>query len=223
VNKMDDDRALEVLQELQSNLLDAADQLPEPMRTSTLACMVFRKALTPETDRGCALMAAAYLDERLKLLLQSRLVFDKKYVRRALDFNGPLGTFSSRIDFAYLLGLIPKNAQRDLHLMRKIRNEFAHVASSLNFESESVSAECKKFYFDGVVPEAPARSKFTRAAMGLLSFIDVAIFKTSHIEAAPDHDISTDQAALRGIRSQLEAAGIDGAHLPDFIDYGSRG
>jgi hypothetical protein len=30
----------------------------------------FRESLTPETDRGCALMAAAFLDTKLQELLQ---------------------------------------------------------------------------------------------------------------------------------------------------------
>jgi DNA-binding MltR family transcriptional regulator len=41
-------------------------------------------------------------------------------------FNAPLGTFSARTKAAYALGLISKDEHKDINLIRKIRNEFAH-------------------------------------------------------------------------------------------------
>src|SRR4051812_2613930 len=120
-----------VLIAMREELRQVADQLPPGPRERAKEVMDFRASITEETDRGAVLMAAAFLDEKLKELIQRRMVADKKVSRRAFEFNGPLGTFSSRIDFAYLIGLIPKNAQKDLHTIRAIRNQFAHQAAPL--------------------------------------------------------------------------------------------
>jgi hypothetical protein len=72
------------------------------------AAAEFRSTLTDETDRGCALMAAAYLDDRLAELLKAYFVDDLPVAKKVLDLERPLGTFSARIDVAYLLGLPPR-------------------------------------------------------------------------------------------------------------------
>lgn len=79
--------------------------------------MQFRSSLSPETDRGCALMAASFLDSELGDLLRSYVVDDRSVADEVFGQAKPLGTFSSRIDAAYLLGLISANARRDLHLL----------------------------------------------------------------------------------------------------------
>ena len=79
----------------------------------------FRPTLTPETDRGCALMAAAYLDSQLDELLRAVFIDDQKVVGALLRREGPLGSFSAKIDMAYSLGLLPADAYRDLHLTEK--------------------------------------------------------------------------------------------------------
>jgi hypothetical protein len=40
--------------------------------------------------------------------------------------NAPLSTFNARIEMAYRLGVIDATFSRNLHLVRKIRNDFAH-------------------------------------------------------------------------------------------------
>ena len=77
----------------------------------------FRAALSPETDRGCALMGAAFLDVELERLLTKHFVNDPAVVKELIGQNRPLGTFSSRIDICYALGLIGKKARRDRHLL----------------------------------------------------------------------------------------------------------
>ena len=52
--------------------------------------------------------------------------------------NAPLSTFSSRIEICYRLSLISARLCRDLHIIRKIRNEFAHNITGCNFETPKV-------------------------------------------------------------------------------------
>lgn len=107
---------LSFLEELITGLIDA---LPEKDSEYGLKAITFRKTLTSESDRGCVLMAAAYIDASLEELLEANLINDKPVTSKLFEFNGPFGTFSGKIDTAYSLGLIPKNVRKDIHLIRK--------------------------------------------------------------------------------------------------------
>jgi len=151
--------------------------------------MVFRMSLNAETDRGCVLMSAAFLDNWLGNLLSSFFVDDERIVGDFLSPNGPLGTFSSRIDLAYLLGLISKKAHRDLHLIRKIRNDFGHKAEPLSFETDYIKSRTLQLYFDLSSEQRP-RQKFTRVVLGVLSQITVKTLINEHRNAHPDVEIT---------------------------------
>ena len=44
--------------------------------------------------------------------------------------------FSNKIDLAFLLGLLTKEAHRDLKTMKDIRNKFAHNLEVKDFQSQ---------------------------------------------------------------------------------------
>jgi hypothetical protein len=155
----------------------------------------FRKTLNAETDRGCALMAAAYLDEQLKNLISKRLVSNKKVQEKIFDARGPLGTFSSRIDFAYLLGLIGPRAQRDLHLIRNIRNSFGHTSRPLTFEEPSIANRCKELYYDAFSDLLAPRKKFIRVVLGVLGVIHACEMHSLHIKQAKDAKTAIKESA----------------------------
>lgn len=50
----------------------------------------FRNNLSLETDRGLVLMAVAYIDERLSVLLEKYFVDDQNVVKTLFDATGPL-------------------------------------------------------------------------------------------------------------------------------------
>ena len=98
--------------------------------------------LQAESDRGAALMGAAYLDTALKSLLEASLAGGSIVADKLLNDqpNAPLGTFSSRIAMAYGLGHIGPNYYRALESIREIRNAFAHFRRSLTFEDPQIRA-----------------------------------------------------------------------------------
>lgn len=100
----------------------------------------FLDELAAESDRAAALLAGAYLDSRLELLLRSRLVSDEPMIRKLFESNGALSTFSSRISIAYGAGLIAQRTALDLHLVRAIRNDFAHKLHGLTFQADSMKS-----------------------------------------------------------------------------------
>lgn len=137
----------------------------------------FRSTLTSESDRGCALMAAAYLDDKVSELIQSHLLDRRRIVKKMFGPLGPWGSFSSRIDSAYLLGLISATERQDLHLIRDIRNRFGHVAAPINFESAEVALKCHSLQLNAQPTDAPPRRFFEQSTMGLAARLDRAIVR----------------------------------------------
>ena len=96
-----------------------------------------------ESDRACAVLGAAFLDEQLRALLEAFFVDDPNRMQDIFEkAASPLATFSSRINMAYALGFLAPREIRDLNLIRKIRNEFAHELHDVSFVSPSIASRC---------------------------------------------------------------------------------
>ncbi len=96
---------------------------------------LFNEEIKCASDRSCAIVCAAILDNSLQNILLSYLTEDSKTQNNNLfSQNGPLATFSSKIILSYRLGLISKYEHDKLNLIRKIRNYFAHDLSINKFE-----------------------------------------------------------------------------------------
>jgi DNA-binding MltR family transcriptional regulator len=104
----------------------------------------FQKQLMEESDRGAALVGAAYLDEMLIRLFRVKMRLTKKLDKELLEGFGPLSTMSSRTKIAYCLGWIGVETFRDLNLLRDIRNDFAHAHKPLTFSNATVQARCRE-------------------------------------------------------------------------------
>ena len=110
--------------------------------------------LSKESDRGCGLVAAAFLENELSVLLKLFLV---EHIKKELfDFNGPLGTFSAKIDMSYAMGLISTPIRDALHLVRKVRNDFAHLQDPLDFTANEIRQRV-----DAILPTAPFEASST--------------------------------------------------------------
>lgn len=88
-----------------------------------------------ETDRAAVILAAAKIDELLRLAIIGRLRPSTASRDDLLQPEGPIGSLRARIDIAFRLGLIDGAFVRALHLVRKIRNDFAHESSSASLAS----------------------------------------------------------------------------------------
>jgi len=88
-----------------------------------------------ETDRAAVILGAAKLDTLLYQLLSKFLFPSPTGIDEMLEGDSPLSTFSSRINISYRLGLIDAHFAKALHLIRKIRNAFAHELSGCTLDS----------------------------------------------------------------------------------------
>lgn len=98
-----------------------------------------RELLSTESDRGCALWAAALLDDKLEELLRAIFLDEKSEVVNLLKGMGPLSSFSSRSKLVYVLGILHKSEFEECKLIKKIRNAFAHESSDIGFEKPPIS------------------------------------------------------------------------------------
>lgn len=96
---------------------------------------LLRSEFSKESDRASVILAVAMLDEALESLLRCHLVAIASSSDSLLDgAYAPISTFSARIDLSFRLGLISSRFSRDLHIVRRIRNEFAHNVTGCSFD-----------------------------------------------------------------------------------------
>jgi DNA-binding MltR family transcriptional regulator len=101
----------------------------------------FSAPFRQESDRACAVLGAALIDERLKQLFDRRLHYSNDAL---LSHSGVLGSFSSRISVARALSWITDDVRFDLDQVRDIRNKFAHNADhELSFDDQSIADKCR--------------------------------------------------------------------------------
>lgn len=93
-----------------------------------------------------AVLVASILESRLATLLAAYMPnLSNRMQEKLFSGYGPLSSFSAKIDLAYALDLIPESLRRDLHVIREIRNEFAHSTVSIHFGSEPIKTMLLKF------------------------------------------------------------------------------
>jgi DNA-binding MltR family transcriptional regulator len=90
------------------------------------------------THAGYALIMAARLDQTLRAAIERRMPYLTENLRRALFEHGALSDFSDKIDIAFGLGIIDAETRRELHILRKMRNAFAHSPAKLHFGDNAI-------------------------------------------------------------------------------------
>lgn len=130
----------------------------------------FLPELNRESDRGQSLVACSFLDDLLKRILSAHFAHQEVGLKLVEGFNAPLGTFSTRIAAAFALGLVTEREYRELEILRRIRNRFAHEIH-IAFDTNAVRDLCGNLsmaapsYGDVVVD---ARGQHSTAACGLI-------------------------------------------------------
>lgn len=128
------------------------------------------KLLQSESPRGQVLLAAALLEELLGRVLLAFFRETKSAQTLVSEGRAALGTLSSRIDSCHALGLTSDDEHHNAHLIRGIRNKFAHKFYT-DFQQQSIKDACENFKTDSHakdIDEPSAHQKFLFAATMLL-------------------------------------------------------
>lgn len=138
----------------------------------------FLQEFQRESDRAAAILGAAYIDARLEELLRAKFVSGPKFVEDLITGQGGLSSFSARIGVAYAVGLIDSIVALDLHLVRRIRNDFSHKRQGLSFDTPVMANRVNEFRTlaalrdstgEPLPLELPPRKRFN-LAVGVLVF-----------------------------------------------------
>src|SRR5439155_15958957 len=112
--------------------------------------------------------------------------------------EGALGRFSARISTAYAVGLISEPVAYDLHLVRSIRNDFAHKQHGLSFSTDRIAQRVSELRVlkelrdqkGALIPiDLSPRKKFN-LAVGLLLVMGIE----SRIEKMPKFESPSSEA-----------------------------
>lgn len=99
-----------------------------------------------ESDRAIAIVVGSMIESRLQHAILGKIIRANKDVEnRMFRPSGPLGSFSAKIDMAYMMNLISAEAHLDLVRLKDIRNDFAHDLTISSFENQSVRDRAKNF------------------------------------------------------------------------------
>lgn len=183
------DEEKKIINKFASDILrQAGGNFPPAFLEQMKEMLQFKLALNEESDRGCALMAASFIDIRIKQLIEKQFIKDK-CTNELLASSGPIGTFSNRINIAFSLALIPAGMRRDLHILRKIRNDFAHDSSPISFETHHIKSRCFELKYAGKERRnLTARDCFNHAMLAIDGSICVSIIETPKKKAILDVD-----------------------------------
>lgn len=120
----------------------SAKQLQDELNYTNRVLFEFTK----EDDRAAAILVAAEMDRVLLAILSDHLLKSSDVSSPFLERDGPLEAFGSRIELGYRIGLLPPVFHNDLHMIRRIRNAFAHSPSGLSFDSPSIKIYIEKLH-----------------------------------------------------------------------------
>jgi mannitol operon repressor len=112
------------------------------------------RELRKETARGAVIISGVVIGDLLGKTLEQYLT-DHKDVKQLLHggVSAPLGSLSSRILMAFGLRLIDEREYKNLQIIRKIRNHFAHSLHA-SFDDQNVVDWCKQLDATGILPRA---------------------------------------------------------------------
>jgi DNA-binding MltR family transcriptional regulator len=88
------------------------------------------------------------LDDLLTACLSKRFCISptEKEVSAAFRFEGPLGTFSAKMEVACLFGFIEDETYQQLYIIREMRNACAHSKRSVDFSSKAIINVVRKLF-----------------------------------------------------------------------------
>lgn len=113
-----------------------------------------------ESDRAAVIVTSVMFENALKALLMRSFVANPSSTDELFDGgNAPLSSFSARIAIAHRMGLITARFAKNLNLIRKIRNEFAHNLEGCDFNQARIKDQVQELYKSQIYGEVRAVGK----------------------------------------------------------------
>ena len=105
--------------------------------------------------RSSVIVIVAKLDMLLYQVIKKMTLPSPKKSDDLLDGDAPLSSFSAKVTFTHRLGRIDDDLSQALHLIRKIRNDFAHNPDSCGLDLSPHSDRIREILavYKGYSPE----------------------------------------------------------------------
>ncbi len=102
-------------------------------KVKTLVAQLKEEAGSP---RAVMILGCAGIDDLLANVIRAFLVpvSDSQDRDELLGLSRPLGTFGSRIEAAFRMGLISEDIKSSFNMLRRLRNNAAHVLTPFNLD-----------------------------------------------------------------------------------------
>lgn len=117
------------------------DNLFDKMEPEDYEFSAILNAVNNDSERSAVMVAAAHLSELLRRLIVAYLIENQGVKGLFSGPTAPLGSFSARCSAAHALGLLLDDEVRQLNLIRRVRNAFAHEARA-SFRDEQIVSKC---------------------------------------------------------------------------------
>lgn len=135
----------------------------------------FDREIEGQSDRGLAILGLAGIDYMLRNLLETALPGSSS---KLYEPNAPFGSLSARISTTFAMGLITGKERRELDILRKIRNDFAHKLADASFASTSISDRCRSLEL--------GETLYTPKVIPFATWTDGTKYIPHHPESVPD-------------------------------------
>ncbi|MGY8631465.1 hypothetical protein RAD15_03080 [Bradyrhizobium sp. 14AA] len=136
--------------------------------------------LARQTEAGNALVTAGLIEDSLeKLLLAAGRQLSNVEATKIFGPMGALGSFSAKIELAYMFELIDKLARDDLRVIKSIRNNFAHTTRFVSFGADHIAKDCRKLsnWKQGVDNQACYRDAAFDCIKAIKAKLDALMFE----------------------------------------------
>lgn len=103
------------------------------------------------SDRSIAIILSAIVENHLTSLLRLIMRRDTTVAEELFRSTGPLGPFGTKIRLAYMLRILHETTYKDLIIISRIRNRFAHDLTVTAFDDQQITAWIKNMYMYSIV------------------------------------------------------------------------
>jgi hypothetical protein len=90
-------------------------------------------------DRGMAILMATSIENALRDSIAAHMRIDEED-NKLFGYDAPFGTFDSKIRVGRALGIFGSATERELELIKAIRNAFAHSKVPMDFNTPEIAA-----------------------------------------------------------------------------------
>lgn len=134
----------------------------------------FHDELNGVSDRAAAILAAEYFSVTLEDAIIRRFArrngefAHRVDSREKLFYENPIRNLAAKIEIGFALGLYGHNTRRQLHVVREIRNRFAHAHQPIYFDDHWIRQKCRTLSPGG----APDRESLRQTYVAFLKELE---------------------------------------------------